>query len=223
MKYCSNLPGPFRRSGASSWSDGLRDLCIRYNEVMLIQARITAACNALHPIEERFCRWLLQSSDRAASDTVTLTQELLSEMLGVRRTSVTEVARKLQDKGVITYARGVILILDRARWNGSPASVTGRLSSRKQRSVMSAMGRWRKPVCDRRRHPLYPRKRTSRRHGAMSEKCHKQTIATKICGLVSGGNCLRIPTNPSFRPLEEDVKRCAGKEPGSGKPQFAVG
>jgi CRP-like cAMP-binding protein len=102
---------PFRK--AVSASDALRDICVRYNEVMLTQARITAACNALHQIDERFCRWLLQSSDRAASDTVALTQELLAEMLGVRRTSVTEVARRMQDKGVITYARGVIKILDR--------------------------------------------------------------------------------------------------------------
>jgi Mn-dependent DtxR family transcriptional regulator len=56
---------------------------------------------------------LLQSADRAASDTVALTQELLAEMLGVRRTSVTDVARKMQDLGVITYARGVITIVDR--------------------------------------------------------------------------------------------------------------
>jgi CRP-like cAMP-binding protein len=103
---------PFRRVVATS--DALRDLCVRCNEIMLTQARITAACNALHPIEERFCRWLLQSADRAGSDTLTLTQELLAEMLGVRRTSVTEVARKIQDKGIITYARGVIRILDRA-------------------------------------------------------------------------------------------------------------
>ena len=110
----SRIPASaFRRAVAGS--DALRDLCIRYNEVMLTQARVTAACNALHPVEERFCRWLLQSSDRAASDTVTLTQELLAEMLGVRRTSVTEVARKIQDKGAITYARGVITILDRAQ------------------------------------------------------------------------------------------------------------
>jgi len=110
----SRIPATaFRRAVAAS--DALRDLCIRYNEVMLTQARVTAACNALHPVEERFCRWLLQSSDRAASDTVTLTQELLAEMLGVRRTSVTEVARKIQDKGAITYARGVITILDRAQ------------------------------------------------------------------------------------------------------------
>jgi CRP-like cAMP-binding protein len=102
---------PFRKSVAASAA--IRDLCVRYNEVMLTQARITAACNALHPVEERFCRWLLQSADRAASDTVALTQELLAEMLGVRRTSVTDVARKMQDRGVITYSRGVITILDR--------------------------------------------------------------------------------------------------------------
>jgi CRP-like cAMP-binding protein len=94
-------------------SDAIRDLCIHYNEVLLTQARVTAACNALHPVEARFCRWLLQSADRAASDTVTLTQELLAEMLGVRRTSVTEVAGKMQNEGVITYSRGVIRILDR--------------------------------------------------------------------------------------------------------------
>ncbi len=66
-----------------------------------------------HQIEARFCRWLLQSADRAGSDTVTLTQGLLAEMLGVRRTSVTEVAGKIQDQGLITYSRGVIKILNR--------------------------------------------------------------------------------------------------------------
>ena len=93
--------------------ESLQRMCLRYNEVLLSQARITAACNALHPIEARFCRWLLQTADRAASDTITLTQEFLAEMLGVRRTSVTEVAKKVQDAGVITYSRGVIRILDR--------------------------------------------------------------------------------------------------------------
>jgi CRP-like cAMP-binding protein len=102
----------FRTAAAAS--DSIRNLCIRYNEVLLSQARVTAACNALHPIEARFCRWLLQSADRSASDTVALTQEFLAEMLGVRRTSVTEVARRVQNAGVITYSRGVIKILDRA-------------------------------------------------------------------------------------------------------------
>jgi CRP-like cAMP-binding protein len=90
----------------------LTDLCLRFNDVLLAQARITAACNALHPVEARFCRWLLQTRDRAESDTVPLTQEFLSEMLGVRRTSVTEVASKLQAAGLIHYTRGIIQIDD---------------------------------------------------------------------------------------------------------------
>lgn len=102
----------FRKAVASNAA--LRNICVDYNEVLLTQARVTAACNASHPVEERFARWLLLSSDRAESDTVGLTQELMSEMLGVRRTSVTEVAGKLQAAGIIVYSRGVIRILDRA-------------------------------------------------------------------------------------------------------------
>jgi CRP-like cAMP-binding protein len=67
----------------------------------------------MHVIEARFCRWLLQTADRAASDTVGLAQEFLAEMLGVRRTSVTEVASKIQAAGVINYSRGQITILKR--------------------------------------------------------------------------------------------------------------
>ena len=109
---CSKIAATHFRTIAAG-SDPVRNLCVRYNEVLLSQARVTAACNALHSIEARFCRWLLQSADRAASDTVTLTQEFLAEMLGVRRTSVTEVASKVQNAGAITYSRGVIKILDR--------------------------------------------------------------------------------------------------------------
>jgi CRP-like cAMP-binding protein len=101
----------FRKAAAGN--DAIRDLCIQYNEVLLSQARVTAACNAMHVIEARFCRWLLQSADRAQSSTVNLTQEFLAEMLGVRRTSVTEVASKIQNAGAINYSRGVIKILDR--------------------------------------------------------------------------------------------------------------
>src|SRR3954471_8380418 len=108
----SKIASPLFRKAAAA-SEEIRNVAIHYNEVLLTQARVTAACNALHPVEARFCRWLLQSADRAASDTVTLTQELLAEMLGVRRTSVTEVAGKMQSEGVITYSRGVIRILDR--------------------------------------------------------------------------------------------------------------
>jgi CRP-like cAMP-binding protein len=99
---------------AASVSEAIRDLGVHYNEVLLSQARVTAACNAMHIIEARFCRWLLQSADCAGSSTVSLTQEFLAEMLGVRRTSVTEVASKIQNTGAIKYSRGIINILDRA-------------------------------------------------------------------------------------------------------------
>jgi CRP-like cAMP-binding protein len=110
---CTRIASPHFRTAAAA-SDPMRNLAIRYNEVLLSQARVTAACNALHSIEARFCRWLLQCADRAASVTIPLTQEFLAEMLGVRRTSVTEVASKVQSAGAITYSRGVIKILDRA-------------------------------------------------------------------------------------------------------------
>lgn len=107
----ARIPAPqFRKVIASSTAIG--NLCIRYNEAMLSQARVTAACNISHSVEARFCRWLLQCRDRAESDTVPLTQEFLSEMLGVRRTSVTEVAIKMQGAGAISYTRGIIKIVD---------------------------------------------------------------------------------------------------------------
>jgi CRP-like cAMP-binding protein len=109
----SKIPAPqFRKVAAQS--DAIRNMCIQYNEVLLSQARVTAACNALHVVEARFCRWLLQTADRAESNTVALTQEFLAEMLGVRRTSVTEVASKIQAAGAINYSRGQITILKRS-------------------------------------------------------------------------------------------------------------
>lgn len=92
----------------------IRDMMVKYNEVLLAQTQVTAACNALHAVEQRLCRWLLQTRDRAQSDTLSLTQEFLSEMLGVRRTSVTEIAKSLQQTGLIQYRRGEITIVDRA-------------------------------------------------------------------------------------------------------------
>jgi CRP-like cAMP-binding protein len=103
----------FRKSIAAS--PAISNLCLGYNEVLLAHARITAACNLSHAIEARFCRWLLQCRDRAESETVPLTQEFLSEMLGVRRTSVTQIAIKMQDAGIISYSRGIIKILDLQR------------------------------------------------------------------------------------------------------------
>ena len=91
----------------------LQEMALKSNEVILAQTQVTAACNALHNVEQRFCRWLLQSWDRSEGDTIPLTQEFLGEMLGVRRTSVTEIASQLQAEGIIRYRRGQIEVVKR--------------------------------------------------------------------------------------------------------------
>ncbi len=87
-------------------SPRIRDLVDRHNEALFGHAIQSVACNALHSVEARFCRWLLTCHDRISSNTVALTQEFLADMLGVQRTTVTAVARSLQDKGAIRYRRG---------------------------------------------------------------------------------------------------------------------
>ena len=99
-------------------SEAIRALCIHQNDVLLSKARVTAACNAVHEVEARFCRWILQTVDHAGGDVAELTQEFLAEMLGVRRTSVTEVAGKVQRSGAIAYSRGTITIQDRQKLEG---------------------------------------------------------------------------------------------------------
>jgi CRP-like cAMP-binding protein len=94
-------------------SDELRILTNGYQSVVHFQAQQTAACQALHQVEPRMCRWLLQANDAVGGNTLNLTQEFLSHMLGVRRTSVSGSANKLQEEGLISYKRGVIRILDR--------------------------------------------------------------------------------------------------------------
>jgi CRP-like cAMP-binding protein len=93
----------------------LQDLLLRYTHSLLTQIAQSAACNRFHTVEERLCRWLLMSRDRVQTDTIPLTQEFLSDMLGVPRTSVTTIAGTLQKDGLITYSRGKIIILDRPR------------------------------------------------------------------------------------------------------------
>lgn len=91
----------------------IKDLVDRHNEALFGHAIQSVACNALHSVEARFCRWLLTCHDRISTDTVALTQEFLADMLGVQRTTVTAVARTLQEKGAIRYRRGVVDIVDR--------------------------------------------------------------------------------------------------------------
>lgn len=89
------------------------DLFSRYADVLIAQMMQTVACNALHPIEQRVCRWLLAAHDRAGDAPIRLTQETLAQMLGVQRTTISAVARTLQDAGVIHIGRARVEILDR--------------------------------------------------------------------------------------------------------------
>jgi CRP-like cAMP-binding protein len=108
----SRIPAARFRAAAEQ-SEAIRNLIGRYGEMLLIQVQQTAACNALHAVEARLSRWLLQARDRLGSNTICLTHEFLSQMLGVRRTTVTVVANMLQRAGLIRYHRGMIEIIDR--------------------------------------------------------------------------------------------------------------
>lgn len=94
-------------------SPRIRDLVDRHTEALYGHAIQSVACNALHSVEARFCRWLLTCHDRISTNTVALTQEFLADMLGVQRTTVTAVAQELQERGLIAYSRGRITVLDR--------------------------------------------------------------------------------------------------------------
>jgi CRP-like cAMP-binding protein len=99
---------------AKERSSAIRDLFSRYADTLLAQTMQSVACNALHPLDARLCRWLLTTHDRVDSDEIALTQEYLAEMLGVQRTTVSGVARHLQERGLISYTRGRMVILDRS-------------------------------------------------------------------------------------------------------------
>ncbi len=88
-------------------------LLLRYTQALMTQMSQTAVCNRLHTVEQQLCRWLLLSRDRLDTDELVMTQELIANMLGVRREGVTVAAQRLQDKGLISYVRGHIRILDR--------------------------------------------------------------------------------------------------------------
>jgi CRP-like cAMP-binding protein len=98
---------------AANRSQGIRDLIVRYNDLLLAQVQQSVVCNALHTMEGRLCRWLLQAHDCMDGNAIPLTQEFLGQVLGVRRTTVTIAAQLLQSSGLIQYRRGLIQIVDR--------------------------------------------------------------------------------------------------------------
>ena len=90
-------------------------MLLRYTQALITQISQTAVCNRLHSVEQQLCRWLLLSHDRVKADELIMTQELIADMLGVRREGVTVAAGHLQANGAISYVRGHITILDRAK------------------------------------------------------------------------------------------------------------
>jgi CRP-like cAMP-binding protein len=117
----SQIPGRSLRMSAARFSDfitsgdngGLHLVMNRYAQALISMIARAVACNAVHSVQQRACRWLLTTHDRAGTHEFVLTQEFLGQMLGVTRASVNEVARDLQDAGAIDYSRGRITILNR--------------------------------------------------------------------------------------------------------------
>jgi len=89
-------------------------LLLRYTQALMTQMSQTAACNRHHSVEQQLCRWLLLTLDRMATNELVMTQELVANMLGVRREGITEAAGRLQQAGIISYRRGHIAVLERS-------------------------------------------------------------------------------------------------------------
>ena len=110
------LPGaavqisPLRLAEAATQSKAVRDMIVRCCDALLAQIQQSVVCNTVHHVQERLCRWLLQAHDRIDGDTIPLTQEFVSGLLGVQRTTVTAICRVLQADGIIDVRRGRILI-----------------------------------------------------------------------------------------------------------------
>ncbi|MBM3117849.1 Crp/Fnr family transcriptional regulator [Jeongeupia naejangsanensis] len=107
------LPGSFLKQEFTLGGE-LQHLLLRYTQALITQMAQTAVCNRHHSIDQQLCRWLLLSMDRLTGNELVMTQELIANMLGVRREGVTEAAGKLQADGLIQYSRGHIKVLDRA-------------------------------------------------------------------------------------------------------------
>ncbi len=103
------LKTEFNRAGP------VQRLLLRYTQALITQMAQTAVCNRHHTVEQQLCRWLLLSLDRLASNELAMTQELIANMLGVRREGVTEAAGRLQISGLIEYSRGRIVVIDRPK------------------------------------------------------------------------------------------------------------
>ncbi|MGM9515079.1 Crp/Fnr family transcriptional regulator [Roseateles sp. DB2] len=109
---CHRLRAAALKAEFNRYGEGMH-LLLRYTQALLTQMAQTAVCNRHHLLEQQLCRWLLLSLDRIPGDELVMTQELIANMLGVRREGVTEAALKLQRQGLIEYSRGHIKVVDR--------------------------------------------------------------------------------------------------------------
>jgi len=116
----------------------LHHLLLRYTHTLLTQISQSASCNIFHSVKQRLCRWLLIGSDRVHSDTLSLTQEFLSHMIGTPRTSVTMIAGSLQKEGLISYNRGTIQILDRTGLEAAVCECYGIVNESISRYIIAA-------------------------------------------------------------------------------------
>ncbi len=133
------LPGhsmkeEFVRGGA------MQHLLLRYTQALLTQMAQTAVCNRHHSVDQQLCRWLLLSLDRLPSNKLSMTQELIANMLGVRREGVTEAAGKLQSAGLIQYSRGRITVLDRPGLEARACECYGVVKRESDRLLPNATG-----------------------------------------------------------------------------------
>jgi CRP-like cAMP-binding protein len=112
--FAFRMPGQLLKDEFHHDAD-MQLLLLRYTQSLITQMAQTAVCNRHHSVDQQLCRWLLLSLDRLSSNQLTMTQELIANMLGVRREGVTEAAGKLQKLGVIRYNRGHITVIDRPR------------------------------------------------------------------------------------------------------------
>ena len=114
------------------------DLLLRYANTLITQLSQSASCNMFHTVKERLCRWLLIARDRVHSDTLHLTQEFLSQMIGAPRTSVTTLAGVLQSEGLVNYRRGTIVILDAAGLEAAACECYGVVRDSISRYIIAA-------------------------------------------------------------------------------------
>jgi len=135
------IPGRALRMKTADFNQQIRatggpclDILLRYANFFQVMVQQHAACNASHRIEERMCRWILLTDDRAGTDSFALTHEYLSLMLGARRATVSAIAHKLKEAGIVSYTRGKLKVTDRSRLEACSCECYGLIKNQTRRT-----------------------------------------------------------------------------------------